>query len=103
MSETPAQGTSVPRYLNRGRTVRMITSGPVTADEVIGVMDTFEWGARVAEALNAQARAFSSWGQQTQAQDASIPQSCQDESGEACPPDRCTLTGPHYVTHGLET
>lgn len=60
-------------------------------DRLIGVMDTAEDGALVVELLNTRARLA---GRQ-----ADLPQSCQDANGEACPPHRCEISGPHYVTH----
>jgi len=61
------------------------------ADQLIGIMSTAEDGALVVELLNTRERLA--------ARQADLPQSCQDANGEACPPHRCEISGPHYVTH----
>jgi hypothetical protein len=76
-----------------GRTIyRMAGDRPSDQDQLIGTMDTPELGALVVGALNAQER-------MTMVVRSVTARSCQDANGEACPPDRCKIDGPHYVDH----
>lgn len=61
---------------------------------LIGLLDTPELAAAVADALNARLWVLSRPGRNLD-----LPQTCQDADGNEVEPADCAVNGPHYVKH----